>query len=268
MGSDSVNDIRRYGCYRDLADHRDAYLRLPAQLPVLPDHVDRLGYSVPRENQLSTSSCTGHGVARTVNIITGATRRPFSRIFPYWNGRDIESDAWEDAGAQIRDVVKSVAKRGICFESYWPFVPSRINMRPSDAAYKAAREMIPRIANYERILDFVHLKYALALGLPVVMGFTVFESFESDAVANSGWVPYPKVFESRLGGHCVVAEGYDVRPSAMPAPFVWAGNSYGSGFGLEGYIKFPLDWFMEFFSSPTSLISDCWAIHPRIAGAT
>jgi hypothetical protein len=49
------------------------------------------------------------------------------------------------------------------------------------------------------------MRGCLAEGYPFVLGFTVYESFESDTVAQTGIVPMPRSGEQVLGGHCVVA---------------------------------------------------------------
>ena len=41
------------------------------------------------------------------------------------------------------------------------------------------------------------------------LDLTVYQSFESDAVAKSGDVPMPGPSEKIMGGHAVVAVGYD-----------------------------------------------------------
>lgn len=75
------------------------------------------------------------------------------------------------------------------------------------------------------------MKACLTAGLPIVVGFTVYDSFESDAVAQTGDVPMPAPGEQTLGGHCVLVVGYVVR-SGRP---VWVcRNSWGTGWGDGG----------------------------------
>src|SRR5206468_5888045 len=44
-----------------------------------------------------------------------------SRLFIYYNERAMEHSIPLDAGAQIRDGIKSVAKQGACKETTWPY---------------------------------------------------------------------------------------------------------------------------------------------------
>ena len=49
----------------------------------------------------------------------------------------------------------------------------------------------------------------LAPGYPFVFGFSVYESFMSAEVARTGEVPLPPRGEQLIGGHAVLAVGYD-----------------------------------------------------------
>ena len=53
------------------------------------------------------------------------------------------------------------------------------------------------------------MKGCLADGFPFVFGFTVYDSFESAAVARTGVLQMPKPREGVVGGHAVLAVGYD-----------------------------------------------------------
>jgi C1A family cysteine protease len=60
----------------------------------------------------------------------------------------------------------------------------------------------------------------------------------------------PKPTENVLGGHAVLAVGYDDSKSA-----VLVRNSWGSGWGLNGYFWLPYD----YITNP-NLADDMWAI--------
>ena len=90
----------------------------------------------------------------------------------------------------------------------------------------------------------------LAEGYPFVFGFTVYESFESQSVADTGVVPMPGSGEAVLGGHCVVAVGYD----DSKRQFIIR-NSWGTGWGLNGYCLMPYEYLLN-----PRLASDFWTI--------
>ena len=79
------------------------------------------------------------------------------------------------------------------------------------------------------------MKNSLFNGNPFVVGFLVYESFESQKVANTGYVPLPKLGKEKLlGGHAVTRVGYDENKQ------VWImRNSWGTGWGENGYFYMP-----------------------------
>ena len=83
-----------------------------------------------------------------------------------------------------------------------------------------------------------------------MFGFTVYESFESAAVAKSGHVPLPASGESVVGGHAVVGVGYDDAQQRFIVR-----NSWGAGWGLKGYFTLPYA-----YVTGTDLASDFWTI--------
>jgi C1A family cysteine protease len=80
---------------------------------------------------------------------------------------------------------------------------------------------------------------------PVEIGFTVYDSFESDEVAKTGVMPMPLASESVLGGHEVLMVGYDVgaTPTLRPAgslPSALIQNSWGADWGIDGCFWMPI----------------------------
>lgn len=233
----------------DSPDSRD-YLYAAPQL-ALPALVDLRPGCSPIENQGQLGSCTGQAIAGLVEYLNRKAKKNLdvSRLFIYYQERLLEGTVNYDSGACIRDGIKAVNKFGAPLESLWPYVIGRFAMRPSATAYKDALKR--RVGAYRRITDFDGVRAALAQGYPVVMGFSVYESFQTTTVARTGQMPYPNVqTEQLLGGHAVALVGY--RDSTQQ--FI-ARNSWGTGWGDGGYFYMPYQVVQN-----TSMSSDFWII--------
>ena len=247
----------RYGWRPDKPDRRDRY-RLRRAGVALPPYVDLTAQMPAVYDQGSLGSCTGNAIAAAVEY----TRRKQSladfvpsRLFIYYNERDIEGTVSSDAGAEIRDGIKSVVSLGACAETEWPYDVSQFATKPSDQCYAdAKKDLVTRYARVDQTLD--GLRQCLADGFPVVFGFTVYESFESDAVAQSGVVPMPTAGEDMLGGHATLMVGYDDAHQQFIVR-----NSWGLSWGRGGYFLMP-------YAYPTDgdLASDFWQIDAVTTG--
>jgi C1A family cysteine protease len=84
-----------------------------------------------------------------------------------------------------------------------------------------------------------------------VFGFSVYESFMSPDVASTGKVPLPPRGEQLLGGHAVLAVGYD---DALQSFIVR--NSWGPKWGIKGYCEMPYGYLTD-----PQLARDFWAVY-------
>ncbi len=207
-----------------------------------------------REGKLLISgNCTANAIAGALEFDQLKENLPAvfvpSRLFIYYNERVIEGTVSTDSGAQIRDGMKSMGKQGACSEAEWPYDISQFSTQPPASCYQDALQH--RAMTYKRVTrDLLHMKSCLAEGYPFVFGFTVYESFESDAVAKTGVVPLPQATEKVLGGHAVVAVGYDDSTQRF-----WVRNSWGASWGLNGYCSMPYAYLTN-----RGLASDFWTV--------
>jgi C1A family cysteine protease len=249
-----VRSIKHYGWVRDLPDHRDALYSAPgAGLQALPPKVDLRPQCPPIYDQGQLGSCTGNGIAGAIEFdqMKEKLKQVFvpSRLFIYYNERSMEGTVSSDSGAQIRDGIKSVAKQGVCDEKLWPYDIAKFADKPPAGCYQAAKQHAA--VSYQRLVQaLAQMKGCLASGYPFVFGFTVYESFESPAVAKTGQVPMPASTETVLGGHCVVAVGYDDAQQRFIIR-----NSWGTAWGMEGYCTMPYPYLGQ-----NDLSSDFWTI--------
>jgi C1A family cysteine protease len=245
--------IRRFGWIPDLPDQRDLLFAAPSPIQKdYPPKADLTEKCPPVYDQGELGSCTGNAIAGAVEFdllkqkLTDFTP---SRLFIYYNERVIEGTVASDSGAQIRDGIKCVASMGVCSESEWPYDISKFATKPSDKCFTAAAKH--RIVLYQRLIqDLNTMKGCIAAGYPFVFGFTVYQEFEGPEVAKSGVVPMPKARERAIGGHAVMAVGYDDETEQFAVR-----NSWGSSWGLKGYFKMPYA-----YLSNHRLASDFWTI--------
>ena len=246
--------IACYGWHRDLPDSRDL-LYVPAAT-TLPSSVDlRNSPFMPLVyDQGQIGSCTGNATAAALQF----ERRKQSlspdfvpsRLFIYYNARVFSGDVGYDGGAQIRDAIKGVVTYGAPAETEWPYETVLVTTRPTDNVYSEGKQDVA--IRYWRIPQTIqNIKTALAEGTPVVFGFTVYESFESTAVASTGVVPMPHGSEGVLGGHAVLAVGYDDSSQRFIVR-----NSWGPSWGLVGYFTMPY----AYLDPVSSLAADFWRI--------
>ncbi len=253
MNTTPVRKIARYGWRPDLPDHRD--LRFYAginEIKVLPPRVDLRFKCPPVYDQGELGSCTANAIAAAIEFDLIRQQLPVvapSRLFIYYNERAIEGTVDSDSGAQIRDGVKSVAAVGDCPETEWPYDIAKFRVKPSPACYADAQQY--KVLQYQRLTPVLNqLRGCLAAGFPFVFGFTVYESFESPEVAKTGIVGMPALSDQVIGGHAVLAVGYDDAHQVFIIR-----NSWGLKWGQAGYFTLPYT-----YLGNRDLADDFWTI--------
>jgi C1A family cysteine protease len=257
--------IGRYGWKPDLPDHRDFQYAVPhVTAAALPAKVDLRPGCPAVYDQGTLGSCTANAIAGAIEFDQKKQGRPVftpSRLFIYYNERILEGTSpTVDGGAQIRDGIKSVASLGVCNETSWPYDDTNTDpapcstckfaLKPTPACYTQALKY--KITAYQRLNSALlsALKGCLASGYPFIFGFTVYESFESPQVAKTGIVPMPSSKEKVVGGHAVVAVGYDDSKSQFIVR-----NSWGAAWGIKGYCMMPYSYLIN-----GELADDFWTI--------
>ena len=242
----------RYGWIPDKPDKRDLqYSTIIVAVPPLPPETDVRANCSPVENQGMLGSCTANALVGNLEFLekkNNHTLVNFSRLFLYYNERVLEHKEATDSGAQIRDGVKTLAKTGICLESLWPYIIAKFAVKPLQKAYKEAKHY--EILKYFRVHGISEMKHTLATGYPFVFGFVVYDSFESPIVAQTGVVPMPAAKEQIVGGHAVMAVGYNDTSKQFLIR-----NSWGADWGLKGYCLMPYE-----YVTGANLASDFWTI--------
>lgn len=251
--------IQKYGWKPDKPDKRDFKFLAPTHpvaLLKLPGKVDLRSKMPPIYDQGELGSCTANAVGAACHYTELNEKRATvpvvmpARLFIYFNTRVLEHTWKEDAGAEIRDTMKSVKRWGYAPEELWPYYISKFAVPPVIPAY--AKAWWYKTSDYLSVAQcIVQLKSALARGYPVAFGFTVYDSFISQALAQTGIMRMPNIATERvLGGHAVLMVGYD------DAKKCWiVRNSWGPNWGDHGYFYMPFEYALD-----PDLSSDFWIV--------
>lgn len=228
----------------------------------LPPKADLTPFLGPVFDQDQLGSCTANACAGALEYEENFQNHNdnavcLSRLFLYWNERNLEGTVGEDSGGELRDVVKVAAKFGAPLEKTWPYNEATFTQKPSLEAYTEGLKH--RAMQYEAVpQELTAFKHALAvLARPVLIGITVYASFEADETIASGVVPMPMNGEECVGGHAVLAVGYDDSKQAVLVrnswntiyPAAWPGSKEKGSFWL------PYAYLMD-----PNLAEDFWVI--------
>jgi C1A family cysteine protease len=267
MDAPHLRSSSRYGWIPDLPDARDhMFSAAPAVIANLPARVDLREKCPKVYDQGRIGSCTANAIVAAFQFCLGKQgMQDFlpSRLFVYYNERVITGTVLVDSGAHLRDGIKTVAKLGVCEEMDWAYddtpadprsglfpLGSRAASKPPERCYRAARTNL--VAAYRRLpRSLAQYRGCLAAGYPFVFGFSVYASFESAEVRATGTVPMPQPAETLVGGHAVLAVGYDDETGRFIVR-----NSWGDDWGDRGYFTLPYRYLTD-----RGLASDFWTIN-------
>lgn len=246
----TLEQLPKYHLVQDQPDDRD-FIYAPQQTQNRPTNYDLRPKMVPIPvfDQLSLGSCTANAIValkeyrdHIENEQAEGYFHYLSRLFLYWQERNLEGTTQSDSGAYIRDGFRALQKIGVCGESFFPYDPKTFTNEPTLDAVENAKSH--RIEQYSRVYGLDLLKSAISEGNPVVIGIPVYPSFETNEVAKTGYVPMPHPDEQELGGHAILAVGYT-------ETHVICRNSWGEEWGDKGYFYLPNDYI-------TRYVYDAW----------
>jgi C1A family cysteine protease len=234
----------------------------------LPGSVDLQEWCSPIEDQGELGSCTAQaGVA----LVEYFEKRAFgkhidaSRLFLYKATRNT-LHLTGDTGAFLRSTMGAMTLFGVPPEEYWPYDVANFDKEPPAFCYAFAQNyqtisyyrLDPPGTSKDTLLK--QIKTNLAGGLPSMFGFTVYSSISQ--ATTTGKIPYPASGENVVGGHAIVAVGYDeavkiknTNPGGIETTgAVLIRNSWGTNWGSNGYGWLPYEYVLK------GLAVDWWSL--------
>jgi C1A family cysteine protease len=211
-----------------------AFGDLPAQVSL----ADALG---PVKDQGAEGSCSAQSGAGCVEALAWLQRRErvvLSAAFLYEAERYLQGDPTADTGARLRVTQQALMQYGVCPERDDPYTPQDFLVPLTPALLADAAQY--RIAHGWWVPTLEEILAALAAGFPVQVGIVVYPSFDSPAVAQTGRVPLPLPGDTPLGGHAVLAYGYDRAQGVVSCR-----NSWGAGWGDAGNFTLPFGYLRD-----------------------
>lgn len=243
------------GWRADLPDIRDRLYK-PTAIKAPPAVDLRPGFEQFQVfDQGRLGSCVANSVSAAIafgEMKASNQQRPAivpARLGIYYYARQLEGTVMSDSGAEIRDGLKVVAKRGYVDESKWPYDIKTFTKEVDPIPLRSTE----RVLTYHRVrLVASQMMLCLAAGFPFVFGISVYSSFMD---ATDGVIPLPSPSETLEGGHALLCVGYDVNAKVFRFR-----NSWGEGWGDRGYGTIPF----VYLTDP-NLCGDLWTVRSETA---
>ena len=212
----------------------------------LPPAFDLARWMPAVKNQLTLGGCTAFTASadRESLALQFEGKSPtLSPLFLYYVSRKIDGSLADgDCGSTGETTCVALQEYGVCLESSDPFDPNLFQVMPSPA--QALEAITWRAGAYHSLFNVQDLKTCIFSGYRVRVGINVYDSFEND-IKSDGLMRLPDPDrEQLLGGHEVLAYGFDDSvkcPAAFDVGAFLVRNSWGAGWGRNGDFWMPYE---------------------------
>lgn len=267
--------IRDYPDYRDLSTKQERISVLleranladvaDASLPTQHDLTEWFPDIDDQGNIQSSTAFAAISLASYLEKRAVGREIKASKLFLYKATRNLLQ--WTgDTGAFLRTAMAAMLLFGVPPEKYWPYKEEKYDEEPPAFCYAFARSysairyyrLDPPGRSAAELLQ--RIKANIAAGLPSLFGLSVYESIHQSRY--DGKIPFPSGMEERIGGHAVVAVGFDdkfkiknaARGSDETVGALKIRNSWGTDWGEDGYGWLPYDYVLS------GLTADWWSL--------
>jgi C1A family cysteine protease len=209
----------------------------PVKMPrqgLLPTSFDNRDTCSDVADQGKLGACTafamGKGLREFMQRKNGERQEPLSPLFMYYETRVRLGSPNQDSGGTITDGMAVLKQTGIATEATWAYDITKFTQKPPASSYASAGEF--KVKKITQLAGLDDVKASIASGHPVPFGFIVYKNFMK--IGADGVMPMPGTLEQRLGGHAVLAVGYDDQKQQLIVR-----NSWSAKWGDKGYFYMP-----------------------------
>ena len=216
----------------------------------LPSSYDITIPSLPIGDQGSQGSCAGWATGYYYKTYQEAKQHGWDvskadrRFSPSWLYN--QACGGSDNGTTFPDIFNIMKQKGIVDIQEFPYNSGDFRKTPTAQQVEAGKPY--RIANYAAIWtsprgnDMREIKAHIAAGDPVALAVPVYENFYNP---QGGFVDVPPQGKSCLGGHALLAVGYDDAAGGGRGGIKIV-NSWGSGWGQGGFAYLSYDFVSQY----------------------
>lgn len=222
---------RRYGFRPSFADPNIPKFKM--QLPLsLPPAVDLSQWLGPVKDQGQLGACTAFAGTGYFEYLWRRFKNQqpvFSPLFLYYKEREFDNDLGQgDTGSFGSTAFWVLHNTGACLESTDPYDISNFENAPTQAQLDEATKY--KVGAMHTVSAVDDIRSALASQYPVLIGISVYDSFENGDWGSSFVMPAPT--GSLLGGHEIYIYGYDDYSKQFMVR-----NSWGESWGNKGNFR-------------------------------
>lgn len=225
---------------------------------LLPASVDNRNFCPPVYNQGMLGACTafsmGKGLREYLQRLNGEEQVPLSALYLYYEERVLNNTVNEDSGATMTQGMQVLKDKGDAPDADRPYGWTYLLTYKKPNTDKANTDAAKwKVANPVQLGGLDDIKTALAAKKPVVFGFVVYQTFMSAETQKTGKMemPQPQQGERQVGGHAVMACGYDDERKVLIMR-----NSWSEKWGDKGYFYMPYEYVQN-----KEWVDDIWTVN-------